>query len=124
MLFRSVILGRTGKNFAAGMSGGVDYVLDTDHTLYRRMNKDMDSLLEVTDKYDIAELKEILKDYEKETGSALAAEILADFNNRVCEFKKVLPNDYQKMLTAISKYEEQGISHDNAVLEAFEEVTA
>ena len=121
---RAVILGPTGKNFAAGMSGGVAYVLDQDHTLYRRMNKDMDSLQEVTDKYDIAELKEILMDYEKETGSVLAAEILADFANRVSDFKKILPNDYQKMLTAISKYEEQGISHENAVLEAFEEVTA
>ncbi len=121
---RAVILGPTGKNFAAGMSGGVAYVLDSDHTLYRRMNKDMDSLQEVTDKYDISELKSILLDYEKETGSVLAAEILADFDNRVSDFKKILPNDYQKMLTAISKYEEQGISHDNAVLEAFEEVTA
>ena len=121
---RAVILGPTGKNFAAGMSGGIAYVLDSDHTLYRRMNKDMDSLQEVTDKYDIAELRDILEDYEKETGSALAAQILADFENRVSDFKKILPNDYQRMLTAISKYEEQGISHDNAVLEAFEEVTA
>ena len=121
---RAVILGPTGKNFAAGMSGGIAYVLDADHSLYRRMNKDMDSLQAVTDKYDIAELKEILSDYEKETGSKLAAEILADFANRVSDFKKIVPNDYQKMLIAISKYEEQGISHDNAVLEAFEEVTA
>ncbi len=121
---RAVILGPTGKNLAAGMSGGIAYVLDSDHSLYRRMNKDMDSLQEVTDKYDIAELREILTDYERETGSALAAEILADFEHRVSDFKKILPNDYQRMLTAISRYEEQGISHDNAVLEAFEEVTA
>ena len=121
---RAVILGPTGKNFAAGMSGGIAYVLDRDHTLYRRMNKDMDSLQEVTDKYDIAELREILLDYEKETGSKLAAQILEDFAHTVSDFKKIVPNDYQKMLVAISKYEEQGISHDNAVLEAFEEVTA
>ena len=121
---RAVILGPTGKNFAAGMSGGIAYVLDRDHTLYRRMNKDMDSLQEVTDKYDIAELKEILSDYVKETGSKLASEILENFGSAVSDFKKIVPNDYQKMLAAISKYEEQGISHDNAVLEAFEEVTA
>ncbi len=120
---RAVILGPTGKNFAAGMSGGIAYVLDTDHSLYRRMNKDMSSLLELTDKYDIQELKDILIDYEKETGSELAAKILSDFENYIPDFKKILPNDYQKMLGAISKYEEQGISHENALLEAFEEVT-
>jgi len=121
---RAVILGPTGKNFAAGMSGGFAYVLDSDHTLYRRMNKDMDTLQELTDKYDIQELKDILTDYEQETGSELAARILSDFDRYLPDFKKIVPNDYQRMLTAISKYEEQGISHENAMLEAFEEVTA
>ena len=121
---RAVILGPTGKNFAAGMSGGIANVLDEDHTLYRRMNKDMVSMQELSEKYDIQELKYILQDYEKETGSELAKKILANFADYIPSFKKILPNDYQKMLIAISKYEEQGISHDNAVLEAFEEVTA
>ena len=121
---RAVILGHTGKNFAAGMSGGIAYVLDRDHTLYHRMNEDMVSLQELRDKYDIAELREILEDYEKETGSALAAEILGDFDSSVKDFKKIVPNDYAKMLAAIGKYEKQGISHENAMLEAFEEVTA
>ena len=121
---RAVILGPTGKNFAAGMSGGIAYVLDEDHTLYRRMNKDMVSMQELSEKYDIQELKYILQDYERETGSALSKKILANFADYIPSFKKILPNDYQKMLIAISKYEEQGISHDNAVLEAFEEVTA
>ncbi|HCW23143.1 MAG TPA: hypothetical protein DGX96_05650, partial [Lachnospiraceae bacterium] len=120
---RAVILGPTGKNFAAGMSGGIAYVLDLDHSLYRRLNKDMVSLEEVTEKYDIAELKEILTDYEKETHSKTAAMILKDFNSYLPDFKKILPTDYQKMLIAISRFEEQGVSHDNAVLEAFEEVT-
>lgn len=120
---RAVILGPTGKNFAAGMSGGIAYVLDTDHSLYRKMNKDMDTIQEVTDKYDILELKAILEDYEKETGSTLAKEILADFEARLPDFKKIVPNDYQRMLIAISRYEEQGVPHESAVLEAFEEVT-
>ncbi|MCC6094836.1 MAG: glutamate synthase large subunit [Eubacterium sp.] len=120
---RAVILGTTGKNFAAGMSGGIAYVLDSDHTLYRRMNKDMTTLQELTDKYDIQELKYILEDYEAETGSKLAAEILADFPRWIPDFKKVVPNDYQRMMTAIGKYEEQGVKHEHAVLEAFEEVT-
>jgi glutamate synthase (ferredoxin) len=121
---RAVILGMTGKNFAAGMSGGIAYVLDREHTLYLRMNKDMDSLQEVNDKYDVAELRDILTDYERETGSAFAAEILADFDAWLPDFKKVVPNDYARMLKAIGKYEEQGISHDHAVLEAFREVSA
>ena len=119
---RAVILGMTGKNFAAGMSGGIAYVLDREHTLYLRMNKDMASLCELTEKYDIAELKAILEDYFKETGSEFAREILDDFDSFVPDFKKIVPNDYQRMLTAIGKYEEQGISHEHAVLEAFKEI--
>jgi glutamate synthase (ferredoxin) len=120
---RAVILGSTGKNFAAGMSGGIAYVLDRDHTLYKRTNKDMVTLQELTDKYDIRELQDILTDYEKETGSVLAKEILDDYESYIPCFKKVVPNDYQKMLTAISKFEEQGIAHEHAVFEAFEEIT-
>ena len=119
---RAVILGMTGKNFAAGMSGGIAYVLDREHTLYLRMNKDMASLQELTEKYDIAELKSILEDYQKETGSEKAKEILADFDAHISDFKKIVPNDYQRMLTAIGRLEEQGIDHESAVLEAFKEL--
>lgn len=120
---RAVILGPTGKNFAAGMSGGIAYVLDQEHTLYLRMNKDMAQLQEVTEKYDITELKEILTDYVRETGSIFAKEILGDFDACLPHFKKIIPNDYQRMLSAISRYEEQGISYDNAVYEAFKEIS-
>ena len=116
---RAVILGMTGKNFAAGMSGGIAYVLDRDHSLYRRMNKDMVSMSEVTEKYDVAELKRILTDFVNETHSKLGTEILDKFSEYLPHFKKIIPNDYQKMLSLISKFEEQGISHDNAVYEAF-----
>ncbi len=119
---RAVVLGKTGKNFAAGMSGGIAYVLDMDHSLYRVMNKDMVSMSEVTEKYDVAELENILQDYVKETGSALGREVLDHFEEYLPHFKKIIPNDYQRILTAISKYEEQGISHENAELEAFNEV--
>ena len=116
---RAVILGMTGKNFAAGMSGGIAYVLDMNHSLYRRMNKDMVSMSEVTEKYDVAELKRILTDFVNETHSKLGTEILDKFSEYLPHFKKIIPNDYQKMLSLISKFEEQGISHDNAVYEAF-----
>ncbi len=121
---RAVILGGTGKNFAAGMSGGIAYVLDEDHSLYRRMNVEMDTLQEVTDKYDIAELCGILEDYVKETGSEKAKRILENPEEYMPKFKKIVPEDYQRMLTAISRYEQQGISYENAVFEAFREVTA
>lgn len=119
---RAVVLGMTGKNFAAGMSGGIAYVLDMDHSLYRRINKDMVNMSEVTEKYDVAELEEILKDYVKETKSELAKEILKHFEEYLPHFKKIIPSDYQNMLVAISKFEEQGISHENAVLEAFNQI--
>ena len=119
---RAVILGSTGKNFAAGMSGGIAYVLDMDHTLYLRINKDMINMQEVTEKYDIWELQDILKDFVKETDSKLGKEVLDNFEEYLPHFKKIIPNDYQKVLSAISKFEEQGISHDNAELEAFREV--
>ena len=120
---RAVILGPTGKNFAAGMSGGIAYVLDRDHTLYRRINKDMVTLSDVSEKYDIEELKNILTDYHNETSSELAGAILDDFENEIASFKKIIPVDYQKIIAAIAGFEEQGISHEDAELEAFKKVT-
>ena len=119
---RAVILGMTGKNFAAGMSGGIAYVLDREHTLYLRMNKDMASLTEVTEKCDAEELHAILSDYVAETGSVFGKEILDYYEEYLPDFKKIVPNDYQRMLTAISHYEEKGFDHENAIYEAFREV--
>ncbi|MBQ8956175.1 MAG: glutamate synthase large subunit [Lachnospiraceae bacterium] len=120
---RAVILGPTGKNFAAGMSGGIAYVLDEDHSLYRRLNKDMVNMEELKDKYDVEELKTILGDYLHETGSHLAGKILGDFESYIKDFKKIIPRDYQMMLTAIGRFEEQGLSRENAELEAFNSIT-
>ena len=119
---RAVVLGRTGKNFAAGMSGGIAYVLDRDHSLYLRINKDMVSMSAVTEKYDIAWLRSILEEYERETASPFAAQVLEHFEEWLSDFKKILPNDYQRMRKAIGRYEEQGISSEDAVLEAFREI--
>jgi glutamate synthase (NADPH/NADH) large chain len=121
---RAVILGMTGKNFAAGMSGGIAYVLDREHSLYLRLNKDLVSVNEVTEKYDIAELHEILEEYENETHSPFAKKILTDFDNWLPDFKKIVPTDYQKMLAAIGRAEEQGVPADKVMLKAFKEVNA
>ena len=120
---RAVVLGPTGKNFAAGMSGGIAYVLDKNHDLYKRMNKELVTFSEVTEKYDVAELKNILTDYVKETESKHGKEILKNFDEYLPHFKKIVPTAYQNVLTAISKFEEQGIKHEDAVLEAFNEIT-
>ena len=119
---RAVILGDVGKNFAAGMSGGVAYVLDQNHELYKKLNKTLVSMSEVNDKYDRQELHAILEDYVRETGSRKASAILADFENAVTSFKKIIPNDYAKMMSLIGRFEETGISRENAQLEAFLEL--
>lgn len=118
----ALILGRTGKNFAAGMSGGIAFVLDEDHSLYRRLNHDMVTMTEVTGKYDMALLKNLLSDFEKETGSERAAGILDQFQSYLPLFRKIVPNDYQKMVSLIGKFEEQGMTHENAENEAFNEI--
>jgi glutamate synthase (NADPH/NADH) large chain len=119
----AVILGSTGKNFAAGMSGGTAYVLDRDHSLYRRMNPDMTTPVELSDKYDIQELLEILQDYVEATGSEVATRILENRDEYIPYFKKVMPKEYRDVLAAIGRYEEQGLSHENAVMEGFLELS-
>ena len=121
---RAVILGDTGKNFAAGMSGGIAYVLDRKHDLYLKMNKDMAELTEVTEKYDMQELRDILADFIRETGSAGAREILDHFEEHLPYFKKIIPHDYKRMLAAVGHFEESGMSHEAAELEAFRSVYA
>ena len=115
----AVILGSTGKNFAAGMSGGTAYVLDEDHMLYRNLSHEPLTLREVSEKYDIQQLKSILEDYVRETGSKKAAMITADLQAWLPKFKKIIPGQYQRMLERISHYEEQDIGAEAAELEAF-----
>ncbi len=116
---KAVILGQTGKNFAAGMSGGIAYVLDTNHDLYLKLNKEFVSMKEVENKYDIEELKSLIKEHVMETGSKKGKEILDNFKDYIKDFKKIVPNDYQKMLKRIHEFEEKGIPSEDAVMEAF-----
>ena len=116
---RAVILGKTGKNFAAGMSGGIAYVLDTDHDLYLRLNKQMVSISAVTERHDAAELRGLIEAHVTETGSVFGREILEHFPEYLPKFKKIIPNDYQKMISAIGQMEEKGMDHEQATMEAF-----
>ena len=120
---RVVVLGRTGKNFAAGMSGGVAYVLDEDSDLYMKLNKELVSVEAVTDKYDVMELKDMITEHMEETGSKKAAKVLAHFAEYLPKFKKIIPNDYRRMLQTIVQMEEKGLSSEQAQIEAFYAIT-
>ena len=116
---RVVVLGKTGKNFAAGMSGGIAYVLDEENDLYRKVNKQMVSIDKLMNKYDVLELKEMVKDHVAYTNSAKGKEILENFSEYLPKFKKIIPHDYARMLKAIVQMEEKGLSSEQAQIEAF-----
>jgi glutamate synthase (ferredoxin) len=116
---RVAIIGKTGKNFAAGMSGGIAYVLDESNDLYRRLNKTVVDSEILSEKYDILELKTMLEEHLAATGSKKAKEILDDFPNYIPKFKKIVPFDYKRMLVKIAEMEEKGMSKEQAEIEAF-----
>ena len=113
------VIGKVGKNFAAGMSGGVAYVLDENNDLYRKVNKSLVSTEELSNKYDVLELKAMIEEHVKYTNSIRGKEILNDFEECLPKFKKIIPYDYKKMLNAIAKMEEKGLNPEQAQIEAF-----
>ena len=116
---RVVVLGPTGKNFAAGMSGGIAYVLDEKNCLYRNLNKEMVMMEKVENKYDQEELRAILEKHVKYTGSLKAKEVLEHFDEYLSKFKKIIPGDYKRMLQLSAQFEERGMSMQEAQIEAF-----
>ncbi|MBR1720933.1 MAG: glutamate synthase subunit alpha, partial [Treponema sp.] len=127
----AVILGSTGKNLCAGMSGGLAYILDEMHGLYKRLNHDLvkmyaldDATTTLRNKSDEENLRTLIEEHVAETGSLRGKEILADWNNYKTMFKKIIPNDYLKIMTEIYAEEEAGSEHDEAVLAAFRKCTA
>ena len=116
---RVVVLGRTGKNFAAGMSGGIAYVLDEDRDLYLRVNKSLVSMSPVTQKFDIEELRGLIAEHVAATGSPLGQRILDNFEDYLPSFKKILPHDYSRMMQTIAQFEEKGMTREQAEIDAF-----
>ena len=104
---------------SAGMSGGIAYVLDEDSKLYTKLNKQLVSSETVTDKYDVQELKEIITEHVAYTNSKKGKEILDNFGEYLPKFKKIVPNDYKKMMNKIVQMEEKGLSSEQAQIEAF-----
>ena len=118
---RVVILGSTGRNFAAGMSGGIAYVLDTDGTLAHRCNPEMVGLEPLSDSDEIAELKTLIERHLEYTHSQRAQDVLDLWDEMLGKFVRVLPHDYKRMLGCITRAQESGLTGDQALTAAFEE---
>ncbi len=115
-----VILGSTGRNFAAGMSGGVAYVFDEQGDFASRCNKEMVGL-ESLDESDAVTLKGMIEKHAESTGSSLATMMLINWQNVLKRFVKVMPTDYKRVLQALAKAKAAGLSGDDALAAAFEE---
>jgi|GEM_PF-853823 len=117
-----VILGKTGRNFAAGMSGGTAYVLDKDHDFAARCNEET-VFLEEPDEKDLMMLKEMLEKHAEHTSSSVATMALINWERCSRNFVKVMPMDYKKMLQSIDRAVERGLHGEEAINAAFEENT-
>jgi glutamate synthase (ferredoxin) len=118
---RVVVLGRAGRNFGAGMSGGVGYVLDEAGDFPRRVNAQMVGVEKLEDAREIAAVRAMIERHLAHTGSARAKAILADWVKFVPKFVKVMPKDYKRMLACIDRAQAQGLTGDEAIMAAFEE---
>jgi glutamate synthase (ferredoxin) len=118
---RVVVLGRTGRNFAAGMSGGVAYVLDEAGDFSTRCNPDLVGLEKLEDADEIEEIWKLVQRHRAYTDSERAARVLADWKGLVPKFVKVMPKDYKRVLQSLKKVQSQGLSGDEAIMAAFEE---
>lgn len=116
---RVAVLGAVEKNFAAGMSGGIAYVLDEENCLYKNLNKEMVLMEKVETRFDQEELKSMIEAHVAHTGSRKGRAVLAHFQEYLPKFKKIIPADYRKMLQLSSQFEEQGMNRQQAQIEAF-----
>jgi glutamate synthase (ferredoxin) len=117
---RIVVLGKTGRNFAAGMSGGIAYVLDEAGNFATRCNKELVGLEKLADPDEIEEIWKLIQRHQAYTKSQRAAKVLADWKNLVPKFVKVLPKDYARVLEELKKVQSQGLTGDEAIMAAFE----
>jgi glutamate synthase (ferredoxin) len=118
---RVIVLGTTGRNFAAGMSGGVAFLLDEKGDAATRINTQMVGLKKLDDPEEINEVRQMLQRHATYTGSAKANAVLANWETMVSKFIKVLPKDYERMLGCIKKAHDQGLTGEEAIMTAFEE---
>jgi glutamate synthase (NADPH/NADH) large chain len=114
---RVVVLGPTGRNFGAGMSGGIAYIHDPSNTFFTRLNREMVDLDDLEDE-DREFLRATIRTHASETGSAVAERILADWHTEVDGFRKVMPKDFKRVLEASRVAAERGINVDEAIMAA------
>ncbi|MGE7667025.1 glutamate synthase large subunit [Ureibacillus composti] len=121
---RVVILGDVGKNFAAGMSGGIAYILPTDENeLKEKCNKEMIHFERLADKTEIEAVRSMIIQHLEQTDSSIALDILAKWDEFVPKFVKVVPTDYQKMMEKINHHKFNGLTENQAAMQAFVETT-
>ncbi|MBL8114940.1 MAG: glutamate synthase large subunit [Acidobacteria bacterium] len=122
---RVVVLGRTGRNFAAGMSGGIAWVLDEAGDFAARCNAELVGLepARAGDDAELATLKGLVERHLALTGSATARRLLSSWEASLNDFVRVLPHDYRRVLETEKRLRETGLSEEDAVLAAFEENT-
>jgi glutamate synthase (ferredoxin) len=118
---RVVILGRAGRNFGAGMSGGVAYVLDETGDFASRVNPQMVGIEQLGDGKEIAEVKAMIQKHVDYTKSVRGQAILDGWATWLPKFVKVMPKDYKRMLACIDRAQAQGLTGDEAIMAAFEE---
>ncbi|HZL45046.1 MAG TPA: glutamate synthase large subunit [Opitutaceae bacterium] len=118
---RVVVLGSTGRNFAAGMSGGFAYVLDEKGEFARNVNLQMVTLGKIDDPAEAAEIRAMVEKHAAYTKSLRARRILEAWEQMLPRFVKIIPKDYQRMLACIQRVHEQGLTGDQAIMAAFEE---
>lgn len=116
-----VVLGATGRNFAAGMSGGVAYVLDLQGDFASKCNKQMVELERLEGSAEIEELRQLIQQHVRFTHSQLAANLLENWEATVLKFVKVMPKDYKRVLQALDRVKASGLSGEEAIMAAFEE---
>jgi len=104
---RVVVLGRTGRNFAAGMSGGIAYIWDMDGDFSTRCNMGMVELFSVEEERDIEELRALIAKHHEYTGSLVAKRVLDNWNAALPQFVKVYPTDYRRVLEEAEKLKEE-----------------
>ena len=116
-----VVLGPTGRNFAAGMSGGVAYVLDEVGDFARHCNMEMVKLYKLDDAEEIEMLRNMIRKHADYTKSDRAWKVLALWDEMVPKFVKVYPNDYRRVIETQEKLKAKGLSEEDAIMAAFEE---
>lgn len=117
---RVVVLGSTGRNFAAGMSGGVAYVFDEKGDFPSKCNKEMVGLEKLSDIEEMNEIKNMIKNHVEYTGSELGKKLLSNWDKIADKFVKVMPKDYKRMLQAIKQVTDQGLTGEEALMAAFQ----